>query len=149
VSLNRWLKTAHRKKFRLESVSINRKRAVANRHTPSPANLPVINDLSNPRFPVTASRENGVAVRCWSNARSITWVFVRRVTPFRLIPSPNHHAGYRQIGVDLVLGFLGGHGNGGDGDGDGPRAVPHPTLTCKIPQYATPQSCNGKAMEEG
>jgi hypothetical protein len=51
------------------------------------------------------------------------------------------------IGVDLVIGFFSRNGNGGDDDG--PGAVPHPTFTCKIPQYAIRQSCNGKAMEEG
>jgi len=51
------------------------------------------------------------------------------------------------IGVDLVIGFFSRNGSGGEGDG--PRAASYPPLTCKIPQYATPQSCNGKAMEEG
>ena len=54
--------------------------------------------------------------------------------------------GYRHIGVDLVIGFLARNGDGGDDDG--PRAMPHPTLTCKIPQYADCQPYNGKAMGE-
>ena len=31
-----------------------------------------------------------------------------------LIPSPNHHGGYRRIGVDLVIGFLPRNGDGRD-----------------------------------
>jgi hypothetical protein len=55
--------------------------------------------------------------------------------------------GHHRIGMDLMIGFFSWNKDGGDDDGS--RAVPHPTLTYKIPRYADRQPYNGKAMEAG
>jgi hypothetical protein len=48
---------------------------------PKPANLPVINHSSTPKFPVTTRRKNTVAVRCWSNAGRMPKLTVRSQSP--------------------------------------------------------------------
>jgi hypothetical protein len=103
-----------------------------------PANLPVINDRPIPKFPVTACRENGVAVRYWSNPSPGLHGFLADTLPHS---ASSHHHVMTVIGVDMVTGVLAR--NGDSGEGDGPRAT-HPALLAKFLDMQLPNHVMAK-----